>query len=189
MATLVTRRPTALAATIFMLLLTVSLAHGQGTLCDVDYDCAPHGSCGSDLICLCDAGYTGPQCDVVCPLDCQNGARCIMDNEHELLEEGSFHCECPSTHDGGLCHIPVQGSSPKTSSKSTGRNVGIATGVILVFSVLVLGAVRWIRRKRRSPAKAEAGEAEDITEPSKPELEFSVDENNDVADDDLPSVA
>lgn len=118
--------------------------------CDTDYDCLPNGSCSSDLSCLCNSGFVGPQCENNCPLKCQNGGYCVEIDEHGGVEL-EHYCECPSTHSGGLCQVPVNGASlSQSSNDNAGRFVGIV--VVVLCLVIVVGGLCWwyFRRHKKT---------------------------------------
>ena len=121
-------------------------------VCEDDFDCLPHGSCGAGLSCLCDPGFSGKQCEEEveegCPLNCQNGGQCIIDNVHELIHENDAYCECPSGYEGGLCERVNGGarqSSQNLSSKTGRRVTGIVVGTMA--AIIILAVIRRCRRK------------------------------------------
>eukprot|EP00977_Amphora_coffeiformis_P019393 scaffold7213_cov166-Amphora_coffeaeformis.AAC.9 len=148
-------------------------------VCEDDFDCWPNGSCGGDLRCLCESGFFGEQCDEVCPLKCQNGGQCYVDDVHELINESDAYCECPSGYEGGLCErvsgaLPVSNPTRQSGdnpSSNTGLITGIVAGVVAAVVVIVVAAgAKGVRRRRRKAAteKSEATSPgpEDNTLPS-----------------------
>jgi hypothetical protein len=110
---------TALLSLPFVLL--VGSIHAQDA-CQDNADCQNGGSCVSDAAsgvfhsneggggqyCKCINGYTGPQCAIYCPLECQNGGTCeYTPTEHSSTPLFSdYECKCRSQFKGTLCEIP-----------------------------------------------------------------------------------
>ncbi|CAJ1961791.1 unnamed protein product [Cylindrotheca closterium] len=140
-------------------------------VCEDDFDCFPNGSCGSDLRCLCDTGFYGVQCEDTCPIKCQNGGQCVVDDAHVVVLDA--RCDCPPDFLGGLCEQPRQNSagalrSSQEASSNAGTMVGITLAAVAVSGLLLVAGV-W-RRRRLQTSK-----------------EFTPTEEE-VADEDLPSV-
>lgn len=51
-------------------------------------------------ICNCKAGWTGPMCEKMCTLPCQNGGRCVLNHGQEI-------CSCSQEFGGHLCEVPA----------------------------------------------------------------------------------
>lgn len=74
----------------------------------------------------------------------------------EIDEHGGVelehYCECPSTHSGGLCQVPVNGASSlsQSSNDNAGRFVGIV--VVVLCLVIVVGGLCWwyFRRHKKT---------------------------------------
>ena len=138
-------------------------------VCNDDFDCAPHGTCGNDLRCVCiSPAYTGDQCESTCPIRCQNGAACIMVNTHDLPEENDFRCVCPTGYTGALCHKNV-GTNELPTARMSGNNsdhaatIGITIAVTTVV-LLVVGSVAAILRRQRTVETVNEPESEIPTE-------------------------
>lgn len=145
-------------------------------ICEDDFDCWPNGSCGDDLRCLCEPGFYGEQCDELCPLKCQNGGQCVVDDVHELMHESDAHCKCPSGYEGGLCErvngaIPVDNPIRKSSNKpspNTGQIIGIVVGVVAAVVVVVAVSAIVIRRRRRKVIESSKTKTAEKSEAASP---------------------
>jgi hypothetical protein len=153
-----------IALALFFGLLLGQTVQGATFVCNDDFDCTPHGACGPLLNCVCDSGFWGAQCDEACPLQCQNGGQCVLEDEHGGLVEGSgYYCECPPGFVGGLCRQSVdsddQGGSQPVKNADRGSNVGGGTGAVVggailaglaVLLVVLVAVRRGVRRRGRA---------------------------------------
>lgn len=153
---------------IYFLALHIQ-GHADATyVCDDDYDCYPNGTCGPQLTCVCDSGFWGDTCNEKCPLQCQNGGQCSIEDDHGGLAVASdYYCKCPFNFYGSLCQLERNendegsGMSRPAASGSGSDTNRINTKVfviVIVLLVLVLSLVggimsNWSRRRRCQSAK------------------------------------
>ena len=166
------------------------------TSCIDDFDCYNGGTCESpfdfmvdqDHIdatstseCVCRPGYTGPKCEESCGIQCLNGGKCILSNDHGGLDIASdYVCDCPTGFSGPRCatggqekptapsnHVPNvlenQEESSNISDVPIGIVLGASLGGLFVGIMITLIAIRGCRGKitSRLPQTATATNAKD----------------------------
>lgn len=153
----------------------------QQYVCDDDYDCEPHGICDNTQRCRCHQSYIGEQCETFCPLDCKNGASCIVIDDHGGFDlENDFYCECRPGFRGGLCQTVAADSNAGSAATSATQPRGtldertasiivvvVVLVVVLLVSVAVYSMFYHHRRTPESPTHT-TGETEkpSIDEPN-----------------------
>lgn len=76
------------------------------------------------LYCQCRSGFSGPHCEVRCPLPCQNGGTCVKDQAYPF----QLSCHCPLYFSGRYCEnrqiTPTPRSCPyEDCERQAGDNV------------------------------------------------------------------
>lgn len=189
----------------------------NGGQCEMADDVHGNLEEATDVVCKCPEGFSGPLCDAetegcppglwgegcedVCPVRCQNGGQCVLEDDvHGNLEEATpIVCKCRAGFSGPLCSTggteqtassdgSKASSSSSSSSLTSGAKIGITVGCILGFGLLGLLALLMVKRRGGKGGKAassksggaptgkvepEANEASDIPLSATPAADLS----------------
>lgn len=164
--------------------LLIVAAEQANAACVQDSDCQNGGTCDAsftgllldedhmdalqqDPICLCQPGFWGDNCQETCPLLCENGGQCEVQDEQEEDNHGGLDiattlvCGCPTGFEGPLCSQTSgqeQQTQPPVSSLSgqsrDGIKLGAALSIVVVLSVIVATIFTWKKKRAADASKS-----------------------------------